>query len=183
MENQKIAKAKPEEGEAIRKCYRRVEEGLPGHSFALRVNESRLDEDIAEGDLLIFKENKRVYGAIAFSSRWESKIFPKKRSYKEEDAILSEFPYQGERVVAIDYVFIDPVYRRKGYGKMLLNHVFHRYEEASFLLLLSQDDDIGFFESLGFRRIEREYDGQRMAGSKIYVRPYSKTGICSDPAF
>ena len=182
MNNEKIAKGKIEEMEAIDKCYRRcLDETSP--SFPNRLTQDRLNALIEEGEVLIDKENKRVFGAIRCTSVWSSELFPRSHSFAKSEAVLEGFTYAGERIVYIDFLFVDPSFRRKGRGKGLLKTVFSRYEEASFLLLLQEDEPKEFFLSLGFRPLLGDYGVETLPGAALYVRPYSKTGICSDPVF
>ena len=182
MSNEKIAKAKIEEKEALDKCFRRCLE-QDGELFSYRLDQARLDELLQEGEVLIAKENKRVLGAIRCTSLWEGQLFPKTRSYSKSDEVLEGFPYRGERIVYLDFLFVDPSFRRKGKGKELLKTIFSRYEKTSFLLLLKESDPKEYFARFGFLPLYGDYGIESMENATLYVRPYTKTGICSDPAF
>ena len=182
MTNEKIAKAKIEEKEALDKCFRRCLE-QDEELFSNRLDQARLDELLAEGEVLIAKENKRVLGAIRCTSLWEGHLFPKTHSYSKSDGVLEGFPYRGERIVYLDFLFVDPSFRRKGKGKELLKTIFSRYETTSFLLLLKEGDPKEYFTRFGFFPLYGDYGIESMENATLYVRPYTKTGICSDPAF
>ena len=182
MVNEKIAKAKIEEKEALDKCFRRClaeDEDI----FSSRLDQERLDALLQEGEILIAKENKRVLAAIHCSSLWEGYLFPKTHSFSKSDEVLEGFPYRGERIVYVDFLFVDPSFRRKGKGGEMLKTIFSRYEKSSFLLLLKEGDPKEYFRKFGFFPLYGDYGIESMENATVYVRPYTKTGICSDPAF
>lgn len=182
MASEKIAKAKPLEFALLSKCFRRV--GIEdGEKLNRRIGEERLLALAEEGEVLILKSDKHILGAIAGTSRWENALFPLSHSYAKSDDVLDAFPYQGERVVYLDFIFIDPMDQRKGKGKELLNAYLHRYEETSFLVLLHDDDAIPFFTSMGFHPLFGNGENEVMPEAKLFVKPFVKTGICSDPPF
>ena len=184
MENTKIAKCKIEEAEALLKCFRRVLAYGPLSSLPNRLNEAKLLEDVKEGNLFILKQNKRVLGALQATSSWGKALFKEGSTYKKEMDVLDGFPYAGERIVLLDYLFIDPTFLRKKYGKSLMDTLFRRYEETSFLVSLGEEDCLAFFEKMGFHHLYLEKDlNLALRGGQIYVRPNVKEGLCSKPIF
>ena len=184
MENTKIAKAKREEKEAILKCARRVLAYGEDSSLSSRINEASIEEDIENGDLRILKQNKRVLGAIKAVSNWGDRLFKDGRNYKKEMDVLDGFAYEGERIVYVDYLFVDPSFNRKKLGTSLMQTLFHHYEESSFLLLLTEKDCLAFFRAMGFYKAHIDEDlGFAIEKGRLYVRPIQKTGLCSQPLF
>ncbi len=175
MNNEKIAKIREDEVEPLLKCYRRCLDNAP--SLMARVDEMRLRELAAERSLTILKENKRILGAFFSTSLWKERLFPSGLSYREEDDLLYSFPHQGERIIYLDFLFLDPSFWGKGKGKDLLFTLLHRYEDSTFFMVLKEGDNIPFFAMNGF------YPLKQLDGGVLYVRPYQKQGICSAPRF
>ncbi len=184
MANIKISKAKINESDITAKCFRRCLSSLQ-ESFSARLNEDKLLSNIQNGETVIIKEDKRVYGALRYTSLWGEAIFGKETTYQKESSILESFPYNEEGVTFIDYLFVDPSLRNKGHGTTLMKDLFRRHEEDSFLIVLFEDDEIKFFENLGFRPLNQFIINSKnpLNGGRIYVKPFIKEGICSNPAF
>lgn len=147
------------------------------------MDENRLCLSLDENEVVVLKENKRILGATRFTSIWEREFFPVSHSYAKASEILDDFPYRGESVVYLDFLFVDPSFRGNGRGKRMWEYCFHRYEKASFLVLLKENDPKDFFIKQGFVPLYRDYGVENMGGVTLYVKPYTKTGICSDPSF
>ena len=175
MNNEKIARVKKDEIEAMLKCYRRcLDDSL---SLGKRISEEELRLLGESGDITILKENKRVLGGFYATSLWKSRLFPYGLSYRDEDDLLSSFPHEDERIVYLDTLFLDPSFKGKGKGKDLLLTLLHRYEDSTFFLVLNEGDNLPFFLRNGFYLLKTIEKGP------LYVRPYQKQGICSDPNF
>ncbi|MCR5078613.1 MAG: GNAT family N-acetyltransferase [Bacilli bacterium] len=175
MDNDKIAKNRIDEVEPLLKCYRRCLDDAT--SLSSRVSEARLKELAKDSSVTILKANKRILGAFFSTSLWKERLYPDGLSYREEDDLLSSFPHVGERIIYLDFLFLDPSFKGKGKGKDLLLTLLHRYEDSSFFLLLKEGDNIPFFAKNGFYPIRETKHGT------LFVRPYQKQGICSDPRF
>lgn len=183
MENTKIAKAKKEESEALLKCFRRVEAYGPKSSLSFRLDETRILEDVNEERVYILKQNKRVLGAMMATSSWSNALFKQESSYKKEMEVLDAFAYQGERIVILDYLFVDPSFFRKKIGTSLMNTLLHHYEETTFLVCLTEEDCLPFFKKFGFRKLPLENLGLPLEKGEVYARPNQKGGLCSKPLF
>ncbi|MBQ4255295.1 MAG: GNAT family N-acetyltransferase [Bacilli bacterium] len=175
MNSEKIARVKKEEIEAMLKCYRRCLDDAS--SLSKRISEKELRTLAESGDITILKENKRVLGGFYATSLWKERLFPQGLSYREEDDLLSSFPHEDERIVYLDTLFLDPSFKGKGKGKDMLLSLLHRYEDSTFFLILNENDNMHFFLRNGFHYLKTIEKGP------LYVRPYQKQGICSDPSF
>lgn len=63
----------------------------------------------------------------------------------------------GEHIVLVQDLIIDPEYQRQGIGRTLLNEAMKRYSEVrTFMLLTDKDDEKAnkFYQSLNLKRIE-----------------------------
>ncbi|HEX2959648.1 MAG TPA: GNAT family N-acetyltransferase [Chitinispirillaceae bacterium] len=57
-------------------------------------------------------------------------------------------------VVYIHYFIIHKEYQSRGIGRQMMNEVLKKYQEYKHLVLISNNDKIGFFEKCGFRVCE-----------------------------
>ena len=68
--------------------------------------------------------------------------------------INQKLTHNGSKTAHIEDVVIDPEYRGKGYGKALINHLVNEAKRlrAIRVRLLSGDNNINFYEKIGFTK-------------------------------
>jgi ribosomal protein S18 acetylase RimI-like enzyme len=63
----------------------------------------------------------------------------------------------GEHIVVVQDLIIDPEYQRRGIGKDLLSKIMQKYSEVrSFMIITDIDDEVAnkFYQSLSFKKIK-----------------------------
>ena len=150
----KIATAKSFDFEATKKCFRRVQEAirLEGkNEFPSPMEPS--EEELEDGRILILKEQGRVYGGLLFTHDVKKALFPHSSSWKELDSLLEDCGSTSESLLAITSFFIDPSYRHKGLGSLLLQDWIRRHNQSDIFLTCPLDhmDVVPFFQKKGFQ--------------------------------
>lgn len=150
----KIATAKLCDFEATKKCFRRIQEAnrLEGKiEFPSPLKPK--EEELEAGRILILKEQGRVYGGLIFTHDVKKAFFPHSSSWKELDSLLEDCGSTSESLLAITSFFIDPSYRHKGLGGLLLQDWMRRYPQSDIFLACPLDhmDVAPFFQKKGFQ--------------------------------
>lgn len=150
----KISTAKSTDLEATKKCFRRVQEAnrLEGRKELPSAFEPS-EEELEESRILILKEKGRVYGGLVFTHDVKKAFFSASSSWRELYVLLDDCGSTSEGILAITSLFIDPSYRHKGLGSLLLDDWIHRHPQSDIFLAcpLEQMDVLPFFQKKGFQ--------------------------------
>ena len=107
---------------------------------------------------------------LFLSVKWLSGAYPDRLvvALRNSDTVLSA--WDGQRLVGlinvlddsimtayIHYLLVDPEYQGHGIGRELTRRVLDRYKDYLRILLVSYEDDVAFYESLGFKTGHGKY--------------------------
>lgn len=59
----------------------------------------------------------------------------------------------GYSIVYIRDLIVHPDYQKKGIGTALINAIFEKYQNVYQIVLLSDEDNVGFYEKTGFKKV------------------------------
>ena len=107
---------------------------------------------------------------LFLSVKWSSGAYPDRLvvALRNSDTVLSA--WDGQRLVGlinvlddsimtayIHYLLVDPEYQGHGIGRELTRRVLDRYKDYLRILLVSYEDGVAFYESLGFKTGHGKY--------------------------
>lgn len=107
---------------------------------------------------------------LFLSVKWSSGAYPGRLvvALRNSDTVLSA--WDGQRLVGlinvlddsimtayIHYLLVDPEYQGHGIGRELTRQVLDRYKDYLRILLVSYEDGVAFYESLGFKTGHGKY--------------------------
>lgn len=58
----------------------------------------------------------------------------------------------GYSIIYIQDLIVHPDYQKKGIGTALINAIFEKYRNVYQIVLLSDEDNVGFYEKIGFKK-------------------------------
>ena len=112
------------------------------------------------------EELKRLF----LSVQWSSGAYPERLvvALRNSDTVFSA--WDGDRLIGlinvlddsimtayIHYLLVDPEYQGQGIGKELTRMTLEKYKEYLRILLISYEDGVAFYESLGFKTGHGKY--------------------------
>lgn len=182
----KIGKAQPHDLPSLAKCFRRVEADLIDRGYEPLAEDLTKEGDFAlaieEGTLFVSKEGSRVIAACTVSHDLAASFFPKSLSQKKISTLLDTILYQGEDLVVLSCLAVDPAYQRQGNGHLLFQAVAARYSEATFLLSIAEENKVGkaFFLAQGFLDAGpyAPFETNAEKTYRLLVKPYKQEGLC-----
>ena len=59
----------------------------------------------------------------------------------------------GYSIVYMQDLIVHPDYQKKGIGTALINAIFEKYQNVYQIVLLSDEDNVGFYEKTGFKKV------------------------------
>lgn len=59
----------------------------------------------------------------------------------------------GYSIVYIRDLIVHPDYQKKGIGTALINAIFEKYQNVYQIVLLSDEDNVGFYKKTGFKKV------------------------------
>lgn len=107
---------------------------------------------------------------LFLSVKWSSGAYPERLvvALRNSGTVLSA--WDGQRLVGlinvlddsimtayIHYLLVDPEYQGNGIGRELTRQVLDRYKDYLRILLVSYEDGVAFYESLGFKTGHGKY--------------------------
>lgn len=179
---QKIIRPFDYDMESLLKCFRRVSVDSPLPSLSSYSDQTFFDAK-EESALFALKEAKRVYAGAIISHDVAASFFTKTNSQRKADDLLDRFSWNGEPLIVIRLLFVDPGLQRKGFGSMLLKDLYARYKDASFLLSVEKENEsaLRFFLKMGFINLGECLFEYPVAEQRYFlVKPFSPQGLCRE---
>ena len=167
---------------AIKKLFGRVELDMQYNGFddsAINLFASKnLEELIASKSLYIEKDGAKVLGLLEKTHFYKDELLGEEAKQSAGFALLDEFGYKGENVLAFPCFFIDPMWMGKGLAKEFFQGVLAQYRETSFLLQANSTNlrAIAFFKKVGF--FDLGAGKLKNPESRFLVKPYVPQGLC-----
>ena len=117
-------------------------------------------------------KSKKNFGAeelekLFLSVQWESGQFPEKlvTAMQNSGAVFSA--WDGDRLIGlinalddgaltayVHYLLVNPEHQGKGIGKELLRLVAEKYKDYLYIILISYDKEVSFYQNCGFSKAD-----------------------------
>ena len=115
------------------------------------VHPNKVGECIGNSLVYVLCEEKKIVGILRYSLFWQTIPF-------------------------LDLLYIDEAYRRKGYGRQMMEHWESAMQtmEYKYVMLSTQEDEMAkfFYEKLGYRRIGAFLPPEQDADEIMYVKEF-----------
>ena len=102
------------------------------------------------------EELKRLF----LSVKWSSGAYPERLVVAwDGDRLIGLINVLDDSIMTayIHYLLVDPEYQGQGIGKELTRMTLEKYKEYLRILLISYEDGVAFYESLGFKTGHGKY--------------------------
>lgn len=153
----RIRKGTLEDLEALTKLLGRVEADAyyNDDDFYSLSSPSReeLSQELEEGRNVLLYENRRILAYFSYTYDMMEAFFPSKGRQMDIEDLLETINYVSDGYVIVKRLAVDPSYKNKGYGLLLLNSMSERFREKV-LLGYAYDkskDLIDIYEAKGFK--------------------------------
>ena len=128
------------------------------------------------------EELKRLF----LSVKWSSGAYPERLvvALRNSDTVFSA--WDGDRLIGlinvlddsimtayIHYLLVDPEYQGQGIGKELTRMTLEKYKEYLRILLISYEDGVAFYESLGFKTRQIPHVRYYAHDINLFLKPTS----------
>lgn len=130
-----------------------------------------LAEYIKNDNLLVIIKEKVIIGCLFFS--FDPRKLLNINSSKDYYNFLDYFDIKDELLITLDLLFIDVIYRLKGYGNSLLSSFVSKYKKSSIFIENAAKAKF-FFEKHRF--INVNYKNEK----SYYIRKYIEPGLCKN---
>ena len=125
----------------------------------------------SSGRAYVFEERREIIGVCAAKDATGADLGVKESEYND---LLFDLNWNGERVLALRYIGIDPRFQHRGVGGELLAAALGRFPHCSFLCLIQKEDEraISLFQKKGFVKVKSQENGD------VYAKMYIQPGLC-----
>ena len=178
--------AKENDLAAIEKCLRRCEQSCIDEGISatdVQLGREQILDAVQSGSLLLIKDGAMVLGMAWFLHDLTKAFFPLTSSERKSIDLLDEYGWNGEPIIVFRLFLIDPMVRKQGNGRELMQALLARFKGASFFTSFALDNPVAtkFYRAMGFEiRLTRELEIEKENARNLAVRMFKPSGLCRE---